>query len=156
MALNYITGSVTQGSADAFATTDITTPLSSSITNQAMRIRELLIERPTAGANGSVVELALSRVSAPTAIPALTALGLIWRGRWDSYFTTSGATNQQAVIHNQYNEEDDILVVETALSFSIDSASTSASNVSRIRIGYEMVKINENAYLALRLNALAL
>lgn len=154
MALNFLSASITQGSADAFVTTDISTPVGQGALNLAMAIREILIERPTAAANAAVIEMALSRASAPAAIPALTALGLIFRRRYDSYFTTSGATNQQAVEMIKYDEKE-ILVVESTISWSLDSATTSASNNAKIRIGYELVKVSENEFLNLRLNALA-
>lgn len=156
MALRYLYGTVTQGSADAFATSSISTGLA-GLTRQAMRIRELLVQWPVlsiASLNGSVVELALTR-TVPTAIPTLASLGLIWFGSRISRFTTSGQAWGPLTERYTWAEDDENLVVEDAINLSIDSATTSGSNVALARIGFEIVNISELERLNLRLDSLA-
>lgn len=156
MALRYLYGTVTQGSADAYAQADITTGLE-GVLNRAIRIRELLVQWPLAmigNVNAQNVELSLTRTS-QAAMPTLASLGLFWRDQRRVAFTTSGAIWGSVVDRIKYDEADELLVVEPTIYFQIDSASTSASNSASVRIGYELVSIGELERLNLRLESLA-
>jgi len=81
MALAYVVGSVTQGSADAFAEAEIATALSGQ-TSRAFRVREIMVEFPAFTTTASSIELTLTRRSM-SAIPLITDRNVI--ARWKRY-----------------------------------------------------------------------
>lgn len=142
MALSYLTGSVTQGSADAFAEAEVATALSGQ-SGLAFRVRELLFEVNPLTLTGAadVLELALCRRS-KTAMPNVTDRDVIAKIAWGLSITTSGAALESGVFRLTYSEDDDLIVVEDPLYFDFDSASTALTGTAYVRIGYTVEKIS--------------
>ena len=142
-ALRYISGSVTQGGADAFAIASIATALAGA-TRQAYRIRELEFEipRPMVNVINSNVEVTLSRRT-KTAMPVITDVDVLKKIKVCAEFTTSGAQNAESVFRFAYAEDEDLLVVEDPLYLMVDSLSTTLTQTVYCRIGYEVTTISE-------------
>jgi len=142
MALAYLTGSVTQGSNDAFAQAEIATALQ-GISRTAFRIRELLFEFPGLGnANAVNIELALTRRT-KAAMPNVNDRDVIAKYRRQQVLLTSGLINYETAPRFTFTEDDELLIVEDPIYFSIDSNATGASNVAYVRIGYERTNISD-------------
>lgn len=155
MALRYLYATATQGSADAFVQTSISTALS-GLTREVLDIRELVIGWPAlsvATIAGARVAMALTRVSF-AAECQINDLGVVMK--WDriNRFTTSGHGWGPLVERFTFGEGE-LLLAEDPIYFQLDSDATSASNVARIRIGYEIARVTEVERLALRLDSLA-
>lgn len=142
MALAYLTGSVTQGSADAFAQAEIATALT-GLSNVAFRVRELLFERPPLALSGAAdeIQVALSRRS-KSAMPLITDRDVIAKINVILALTTSGAALQSVVDRLTFTEDDEVLVVEDPLYLDVDSNSTALANTVYCRIGYERTNIS--------------
>ena len=141
MALSYLTGSVTQGAADAFAVAEIPTALS-GITNVAYRVREILFQQPILAAINNVVLEACVTRRTKAAFPLVTDRDVLAMVQQRFSFTTSGAWFQDRVLRFAYQESDELLVVEDPLYLVIDSNATGAANQFNVRIGYERVSIS--------------
>lgn len=153
-ALSYLVGTVTQGSADAYAESQIVTGLG-SVGNRAFQIREILWRIPqVANINGAGIVLTLSRKTFSTQ-PQVTERTLIHRFERYVTFSTSGATVQGQVERLAFSEQDNFLIVEDPIYFQIDSDLTTVANVGRVRIGYVPVAISELDRLTLINNTLA-
>lgn len=141
MALAYLTGTVTQGSNDAFAQGEIATALS-GVTNFAYRAREILVEYTGTPANAAFnIEIAITRRS-KTAMPVVTDRDVLLKWMLQSLFTTSGAHNFPRVNRFTFTEDDELLIVEDPLYVSIDSNAAVAAATANVRIGYERVSIS--------------
>lgn len=140
MALSYLTGTVTQGSADAFAVGEIATALS-GISNVAYRLRELLLELPAFTATGSSIEVAITRRT-KTAMPLISDRDVIAKVFRYAILTTSGAYQQERVVRIPYAEDDELLIVEDPLYLVVDSTSTTLTSTFTARLGYERVSIS--------------
>lgn len=153
--IRYLYATVTQGSNDAFAETEIPTGLS-SLANFAYRIREILWEfTGTFGCvNGGQYELALTHTTQADE-PTISDRPLIDKKKYRITLTTSGAVRNDQMLQTQYSSEDNVLVVTESIFAQIDTDSTSATNSVRVRIGYEVVEIGELDRLNL-LNAVSL
>lgn len=153
-ALSYLTAIVTQGSNDAFAETSVPTGLG-AVGNQAFQVRELLFRMPgLPNVNACRVGLSLTRKSF-SAEPNVTERTLIWKAERYVTFTTSGALYQDLIVRVQFDENDNLLLVEDPIYLSIDSDTTSAANVGRVRIGYISLAISEVDRLTLINNTLS-
>lgn len=153
MALAYITGTATQGSADAFVQAEIATALSGQ-TQRAFRVREILFEFTAQHfANNSIREVCISRRS-QTAMPNVTDRNVVAKNTTVAVITTSGAQVAPLVHRFTFTEDDDLLVVEDPLYLVLDSASTTLTNTVYCRVGYEVTNINANERLALALSSL--
>lgn len=142
MALKYLTATVTQGSNDAFAETEIPTGLA-AVGNVAFRIRELVSEIPSLAATNAVeIEVALTRKTF-AAMPSVTERTLLYKRKIRVSLTTSGTFLEECVDRVKYDADDNLLIVEDPIYLSVDSNATSASNSVRIRIGYEQIRISE-------------
>lgn len=154
MPLSYITGSATQGSADAFVESQIATALAGQ-TGRAFRIREIgfefVAQSPVAA--GAVYELAISRRS-QAAMPNVTDRNVIVKDKRIYGYVTSGLYALDYMRRYTYTEDDNVLVVEDPLYLQLDSAATTAVNTVYCRIGYELVNISANDRLALALQSL--
>lgn len=140
MALSYLTASVTQGSADAFAEAEMATALS-GISNVAFRVRELIFEFSTVGSVSSQMAIWLSRRT-KTAQPKITDRDILALVHNSYQFTTSGAAVRSFVHRYTYDEDDELLIVEDPLYLGIDSASTAQTLTGYCRVGYERVSIS--------------
>lgn len=141
-ALAYLTGTATQGSADAFVEAEIATALQ-GLSNVAFRVRELLFELPNVGnaTGGPNIEAAISRRS-KAAMPNITDRDVIAKIFHQANFTTSGAMNMERVRRLTFTEDDELLIVEDPVYLDVDSNATSAANTVRVRIGYERASIS--------------
>lgn len=151
-----LTFSATQGSADAFVQSEITTGLDSLGTGGiALRVLEIVTRRPLLPGVSCNLEMSITRTS-QNAVPSLTERALIWSLFCGVSFTTSGATYQSDLTARWQPQPDaNVIVVESTLFFQLDSANTSASNVVTGYILFEQVKITETDRLALLAQSLA-
>lgn len=141
MALAYLTGSVTQGSNDAFASAEVATALS-GIGNISFRVRELLFEVPRFAVGDDVeYQLAICRRD-KTSFPLITDRDVIASLVLQRDRTTSGAYIWNRVYRYTFTEDDDVRIVEDPLYLVIDTDSTSAQNSGYVRIGYERANIS--------------
>lgn len=140
MALSYLTASVVQGSADAFAQAEMATALT-GLTNVAFRVREILFEFSAFGTVTSDQFLWIARRS-KTAIPAVTDRDVLAMHSLSYKFTTSGASSRKFVERLAFAEDDELLIVEDPLYLGIDSTATALTLTGYARIGYERVSIS--------------
>lgn len=151
--LSYIWASATQGSNDAFVQANIQTGLT-GLVRQAYRIRELLFELSGGGTLNASYQFSLTRKSF-AAIPTLGDKSLIVKRAFSNVMTTSGAIQAQQVWREKYDEQDNLLLVEDPVYLQLDSASTSTTNTIYVRIGYEVIAMNEVDRLNLVATSLA-
>lgn len=149
--LAYLRGTITQGSADAFVQTPITTGLSGE-TRKAYRVRHLLLNMPTLPEVDFNVELSFSRKSL-SAMPTLADKHCIWYEKFSLGVTTSGIFLARNTIERIYSD-DEFLIVEDPLYMQADSTGTSAANAFAFALGYEEVSIADDARLELLVNSL--
>lgn len=156
MAIKFLRGSLVQGANDAFVTSVIENPFA-GLERDAFRLRSIEIEWPGATAvNGCDWEFALGRVAMAAAVPALSALGVMYRQK--RRLTVAGAAGMIYVTHVDrivFPEDDEILAVESSLHVAFDSSATALTNTLFYRIGYDSKRISETEKLNLRLDALA-
>lgn len=142
MALAYLTGTATQGSADAFVEAEVATALA-GISNVAYRIREILFQLPAASnASGATFQLQLNRRS-KTAIANVTDRDVIAYVMRQNVITTSGAHSDELIYRLTFTEDDELLVVEDPIYFACDSAATTLTSTFYCRIGYERTSISQ-------------
>lgn len=147
MPLRFLTGSATQGSADAFAEVEFATGLSGAV-RTAYRIRLIEFYVPLFGGVTSSAECLIRRSSA--AAMSYTNAGVIAAFRRGVQFTTSGQIQQEVFPNRQVFERDaDLLIVEETLYFHVDSTATTVANTFHFRIGYETRSITENERLSI-------
>lgn len=158
-ALQYLYLTLTQGSADAFVATSLSTGLTNTGT-LAWRIRELLFELGAAGGaqnNGAVgasgIDFGLARVE-PAAALNITAKSLIYKYKQYNTLTTSGAIPEQQIITLQYGEDDGPVLVEDTIYGYLDSHASSLSNVVYVRLGLEQIKVTESERLVIQVASL--
>ena len=134
MALQYLTGSVTQGSADAFAQGEIATALS-GVSNFAFRLRELMFEisAPSTVA-AAIIEFALSRRS-KTSMPLISDRDVIAKYKYQNVLVTSGLVRAQLVERQVFAEDDELLIVEDPLYLILDSNATTLTLTCYARLG---------------------
>lgn len=144
MALRFIYGTATQGAADAFVASQITTALSGS-SGIAYRVRELVLElsSPSIVVGGNAdLQVALSRRT-KTAMPLISDPDVILKQSFTHRLTTSGRWVIDLIKRFTYSEDDELLIVEDPLYLCLDSDGTSAVQVCSCRIGYEQVRISD-------------
>lgn len=146
MALKWLVGYGTQGSADAFVESEIITGLSNA-TRTAYRVRRIEWILPALPGVDSNIEAVLSRRS-KSAI-AYNTPNIIDCVKRSVEFTTSGLGVQENMVVYRYDRDEELLIVEESIFLDIDSNGTSASNVLIVRIGYETRSITENERLAI-------
>jgi hypothetical protein len=149
MAIAWLTGTATQGGADAFVQSEIATALA-GLTNVAFRVREIRFQLPgnISSVDNSNYQIALSRRS-KAAMPAITDRDVL--AFWDiaCKFTTSGLAYFPRYVSYRYGEDDDLLIVEDPIYLVVDSAATAAANVVNCAIGYERATITQLDRLSL-------
>jgi len=146
MAFVILTGDVTQGSADAFAESEIATGLS-GIGTRAYVVSLINAEwSPLAAVNGAELEVALTRRS-KSAMPTVTDRDVIFKRKFTYRLTTSGAVLVPSV--ESIAPADELVIVEDPLYMCIDSGSTSAANTFRLSISCTDRRISEIERLAL-------
>lgn len=137
----YLKGSVVQGSADAFVQGSVSTGLSGE-EKKALRVKSLVIRRPSMVADAANLQIAFSRKSL-SAFPVLSDRHVCFMHEETVELTTSGAWIQPVTLRWRF-AEDDFLIVEDPIYFVVDSASTSAANTVYYELACEECTINEN------------
>lgn len=153
--IRYLYATLAQGSADAFVQATIPTGLS-SLADFAYRVREILVEIPPHSlVAANLVEVALCHTS-QAAMPDISNRALIYKMRYNEGMVTSGAVHRPEMIKRaQYAEDDNVLLITEDVFAQFDTASTGGTLTARMRIGYEVVRINELDRLTL-LNQISL
>lgn len=157
-ALQFLYGSVTQGSSDAFISGSIVTSLAAQ-TKLGYRLREIIIEIGAAGSSQGTVananyEFAITR-KVMTAMPVISERSLIAKWKFANVMTTSGMATRDQIVRWTFTEDDNLIFVEDPIYISADSASSSASNVFTCRLGVELLTLSELETANLRFAALA-
>jgi hypothetical protein len=149
MPLKWLTGTVTQGSADAFAEAEMSTGLS-NVTRQAYRIRRIEFYVP-AGLIGADCEVGIQLMRKSTAALNPNSVACI-AGWWRKVeLTTSGMFAWDVFPNAQtYSRDEDLVIVEETLYLDVDSTGTSLSLTVGCRIGYETRTITENERLGIQ------
>ena len=143
--LQYLCATATQGSADAYAETAVSTGLS-NVVKTAMRIRSIEWFLPALPSADSDISVALKRKTGSSV--AFSNVAVIAGLSKKVELTTSGSPVYEQFPNVQYYERDmDLLIVEETLYFQIDSTTTSAANVAYLRIGFEYRTVTENERL---------
>lgn len=144
--LKFLSGTVTQGSADAFATASLATGLAGL--NQGYRVRRIeLAWTATLVETDAFYQAEISR-RLPTAILALTDRRSLFYDILQVSVTTSGAWVRSNISRYDYPRDLDLMIVEDPLYISVDSNGTSAANPVTFRIYYEEVRMTDLAKLA--------
>lgn len=143
--LKFLSGSVTQGSADAFATASIATGLANA--SLGYRVRGIRFQYPSFVEADNFIQLQLVR-RIPTAIVADTDRTLIWGNTRQFGITTSGVGYASMFDWFAFDRDLDLLIVEDPIYFSADSNGTSNADTFRVRVYYEEVRLSETAKLA--------
>lgn len=143
--LKFLSATVTQGSADAFATTSVATGLANA--SLGYKVRGITYQCPAFVETDCDFQLQVVR-RVPTAIVAITDRTLVHALDFNLIITTSGQQIYPRLREFWFDDNLDLLLVEDPIYFSIDSSGTSATNAARVRIYYEEVRLSETAKLA--------
>lgn len=139
LGLNFIYTTLTQGGADAFVQNQISLPQQDGF---ALDLREVLIEWPRIGAAAAEnFELAMTRKSF-AAMPTILEAALIWKRKILVDFTTSGVYIFKDGIDLIQFATKQHLLVEANTYLQLDSNASSFTNIVRVRLGYDIVKIS--------------
>lgn len=146
--LRFLTASVSQGSADAFAEAEFQTGLS-NVTRTAYRIRRIEWIFPALVGADCYIDMALRRNSSAALSLNLGNAGIAGARR-SMELVTSGMAFQDLFTSVPYSRDEELLIVEESLFLQLDSNGTSATNTGYIRIGYETRSITENERLSIQ------
>lgn len=141
-----LTASVTQGAANAFAQVSINTGLLAS-GSIGYRIDQIQWEFPPTMATGLEWEAGLSRAS-KVAMPTLADDDLLWKDKFI-------ALQQSAVGFNfidtvkEYRPAEDLILIEEAVYFMIDSAAMAAAGTAIVRLACSQVKVTTDERIAI-------
>lgn len=146
MSIKFLSGTVTQGSADAFATASVSTGLAGL--NQGYRVRGIEVQWPaTLIETDGFYQFEIARRQ-PTAILAVADRRSLYYQLLQIAITTSGSWVRDSVTRVWYPKDMELMIVEDPIYFSVDSNGTSASNGITCRIYYEEVRMTDLAKLA--------
>jgi len=141
--LNSAVVTLTQGSADAFVQGSILTNLSGS--GQAWKVRQVWreISSVSTGFPGADCEfsVAITRRS-KAAMPLISDTDVVWKDQHVFGVTTSGATDFDGVIIDNFDDPG-IIMPEDTIYAQLDSTGTGGAVTAILRINYEIVKISE-------------
>lgn len=138
MSLNFIYTTLTQGGADAFVQNTISLPQQDGF---ALDLREVLIEWPRIGAAAAEnFELSMTRKSF-AAMPDILQPSLVWKRKILIDFTTSGLYLFPDGITKIDFAEKTHQLVEANTYLQLDSNASSFTNIVKVRLGYNIVKI---------------
>lgn len=156
-ALSYLSATLTQGGADAFAQTTIATALSGQ-TKTAYLLREICWEFTGVfgfhRADASEISLSLTRKSF-AAMPTLLEKAIISKWKRTFGYATSGFAAGDTVIRVPFDADEAPIIVEDPIYAQIDSTATTEVNVVVVRLGYQLVNISEVDRLTLVANSLS-
>jgi len=136
--LKFLSGSVTQGSADAFATAEIATGLANA--NLGYRVRGIVLAWPGPVETDADYIIQLARRT-PSAALSLTDRTLLWTATRYIKLTTSGIFTYENPSIWLFPKDLGLLIVEDPIHILIDSTGTSLSNAASCRIFYEEEKL---------------
>lgn len=140
MTAKFLSGSVVQGSADAFATAAIATGIAS--VNLGLRVRRIEFSIPYPAEVDSSIDVEVTR-RLPTAMLGLAdRRSLIYRN-YKMMLTTSGQVIWPQVIAHDFPKDFELLIVEDPIYLSVDSTGTSATSTLVARIYYEEVRLTD-------------
>lgn len=146
--LSWIKGTATQGGADAFVQSSITTGLLND-DSTAWRVRCIEWFVPSLPGVDSNFQAALMRKSM-NAMPAVTDWNALIREiAFSVDFTTSGLNYQNNFVRETFDRDLDLIIVEDPIYFCCDSNATAAANLFSVRIGVEPRKITTTEKLQL-------
>lgn len=157
-ALSYFSLTLTQGSADAFVQASLATALTGQ-TKICYRLASLELElgQVRSAASGADYQVMLTRKSYaafPTS-PMLEKSMIYYTRLSTTQLTAVGFGYNDRVLVKTWGDDDAPIIVEDPIYMSLDSASTSVSNVVYVRLGYWQDSINELDKLTLVANSLA-
>lgn len=147
MAIKFLSGSATQGSADAFVASEMATGLLNN--NIAYRVRAITYQWPAFVEVDADYAVGIFRRSV-SAFPASligdrTVLDLRTK---IVKITTSGSWITDQYDTYFFAKDLDLLIVEDPIYFAADTTGTSAANAFRVRILYEEVRLTDTQKLA--------
>ena len=144
----FVTAAVTQGSADAFATTRIETGISTAARYAWMIDRvEFFYDLATmaaaiAGANSGEVQIVQGAV--PTALVSPTSADFVCCSRFVNRSDGTEANFQTILpLRDEWVAPENFVVVDAAIHLSIDSTATGQSLTHVIRLWYWPVELSE-------------
>lgn len=157
-ALAYISGTLTQGSADAFVQLTIATALSGQ-TKTCYRLASLEFElgQVRSAASGADYQFVLTRKSysaLPTS-PMLEKSMIYYTRLSTTQLTAVGFGYNDRTYTRTWSDDDAPIIVEDPIYAQLDSASTSVANVLYFRLGYWLDSISEVDRLQLVANSLS-
>lgn len=143
----YVSASVTQGSADAFATTRIETGISTAAQYAWMLDRVEFYLNPvafagTAGAD-SDIQIQLAQGAVPTAVLTPTDPNLICRSSFSIVAQGTPAALQMIPGEFTWTAPENFVIVDPSIHLLVDSSATTLSNVVYTRIWYWPVQVSE-------------
>jgi len=136
--LKFLSGSVTQGSADAFATAEIATGLANA--NLGYRVRGIQFSFPGPVEVDSDIVIQLARRT-PTAALGFSDRTLLWSFARYVKLTTSGIFVYDNPVIWTIPKDMELIIVEDPIHILVDSSSTGLANVASARVYYEEVKL---------------
>lgn len=151
--MKFFTGTVTQGSADAFAVAEISTGLA-NVSNQAFRIRQIEFYVPALiGADSDIGVILQGKTGTALDFTGASFLAGVSK---KMELTTSGMVSMEQWPNVQkFSRDEDYLIVEESVFLLVDSTGTSNSNSAVVRVGYETRSISATDRLTIQAARLA-
>lgn len=151
--MKKLVGSVTQGSADAFAEAEIQTGLA-NVSNSAFRIRRIEWYMPAlASADSEIMMSIAGRTLSAINLVAVSVLAGLWK---KVELTTSGSPVYELFPNaERYDRDEDLVIVEESIFLQIDSTGTGASNSGSVVVWYEPRSITQTERLTIQAARLA-
>lgn len=153
MAIKWLTTTVQQGSADAFAEGELQTGLS-NITGSCWRVRRIEFYVAALASADSDITVQLSGKSlAAVNVLANSCIAAVYR---KVELTTSGSPVYEIWPNAQvYDRDYELLIVEESVYLTVDSSSTGAQNVAGVKIWVESRSITQTERLTIQASRLA-
>jgi len=141
--LQWLFGTLTQGSNDAFIQASLTTGLYGQ-TKIVYKIRELWIEWPSFGnmVSAETWEFELG-VKTAAAMSNSADKTILWRRKKCVGFTTSGGILKDCVERFIFDDAESFYLTSDPLYARFDSNATSATSSLYFRIGYQQATLND-------------
>lgn len=140
MTAKFLSGSVVQGSNDAFATAAIATGIAA--VNLGLRVRGFEFSLPFAVETDSNIEMEVTR-RLPTAMLGLADRRSMFYQKRHLIITTSGLAIYDQVTRYAVPKDLELLIVEDPIYLSIDTNGSSTTNTLVARIYYEEVRLTD-------------
>lgn len=153
MAIKFLSGSATQGSADAFVSTSLATGTGGL--NVGLLVRAIEVFLDSAVETDCDISAQLTRRST-TAIVRNNDRRLLWDYQERRLLTTSGLIRVVLPQYQSYSKDFGLVIAEDPIYMVVDSTSTSVANSAYFRIYYETIRLTDsekNALLAESANA---